>query len=159
MCHQAHQCCSLQGAGYSSGPRGRFDPLNQAATGRAITPLAKAEEASPDEQCRDAEAKVHVALDESAQALRAQDASTGEMCRASGVPRCWHTHPNGSGLAIMHVVLSKTDQVLQAQDALTGLGCAGLHAPKKALAHKIFEVRPCQVPGSQRRGCIGCAAA
>eukprot|EP00891_Asterochloris_glomerata_P007067 jgi/Astpho2/7067/fgenesh1_pm.00107_%23_31_t len=67
---------SNKGAGYSSGPRGRFDPLNQAATGRAATPLAKVEEASPDEQCREAEAKVHVALDESAQALRAQDAST-----------------------------------------------------------------------------------
>ena len=74
MGHQAHQCCFLQGAGYSSAPRGRFDPLNQAATGRAATPSAKVEEASPEEQCREAEAKVHVALDESAQALRAQDA-------------------------------------------------------------------------------------
>ena len=83
MCHLAHQYCSLQGAGYSSGPRGRFDPLNQAAAGRATTPLAKAEEASPDEQCREAEAKVHMALDESAQALRAQDASTGGMCKVS----------------------------------------------------------------------------
>ena len=129
MGHQAHQYCFLQGAGYSSGPRGRFDPLNQAATGRATTTLAKVEEASPDEQCRDAEAKVHVALDESAQALQAQDASTGEVCRASCAvmmlaytpPRFW-SGQRARGSEQEHPGSPDARR-------LTGLGCAGLHVP------------------------------
>ena len=69
--------CSAQGAGYRSNPRGRFDPLNQAVGGLG-SPLESKLQASPEEQCLEAEAKVHVALEQSAEALVKGDASGGE---------------------------------------------------------------------------------
>ena len=68
-----------QGAGYRSAPRGRFDPLNQAASG-SPTPLEGKLQASPEEQCLEAEAKVHLALEQSAEALVKGDASGGMHC-------------------------------------------------------------------------------
>ena len=67
----------LQGAGYRSTPRGRFDPLNQAGSGGG-SPLDAKLQPSPEEQCLEAEAKVHVALEQSAEALGKGDASAGE---------------------------------------------------------------------------------
>jgi len=66
-----------QGAGYRSTPRGRFDPLNQAASGAANALDAKLQ-ASPEELCLEAEAKVHAALEQSAEALAKGDASAGK---------------------------------------------------------------------------------
>ncbi len=67
----------MQGAGYRSNPRGRFDPLNQAASGAAS--LDAKLQSSPEEQCLEAEAKVHVALEQSAEALAKGDASGGRQ--------------------------------------------------------------------------------
>ena len=70
-----------QGAGYRSNPRGRFDPLNQAASGGG-SPLDAKIQASPEEQCLEAEAKVHIALEQSAEALVKGDASAGSQILA-----------------------------------------------------------------------------
>ena len=66
----------LQGAGYRSAPRGRFDPLNQAASASSGS-LDQKSEASPEETCLEAEAKVHTALEQSAEALAKGDSAAG----------------------------------------------------------------------------------
>lgn len=67
----------IQGAGYRSTPRGRFDPLNQAGSG-GTSPLDAKLQPSPEEQCLEAEAKVHVALEQSAEAHVKGNASGGQ---------------------------------------------------------------------------------
>lgn len=69
--------CCVQGAGYRSTPRGRFDPLNQAGSG-GTSPLDAKLQPSPEEQCLEAEAKVHVALEQSAEAHVKGNASGGQ---------------------------------------------------------------------------------
>ena len=74
-------CFLSQGAGYRSNPRGKFDPLNQAASGGGSRLDAKMQ-TSPEEQCLEAEAKVHLALEQSAEALIKGDASAGEQTQS-----------------------------------------------------------------------------
>ena len=58
---------SNQGAGYSSAPQKRFDPMQGAGAGRTSTAvLQKKSESSPEEACKDLELKVHALLEESA---------------------------------------------------------------------------------------------
>lgn len=71
---------NIQGAGYRSAPRGRFDPLNQAGSG-GTSPLDAKLQPSPEEQCLEAEAKVHLALEQSAEALVKGDTSGGKALR------------------------------------------------------------------------------
>ena len=66
-----------QGAGYRSAPRGRFDPLNQAASASSGS-LDQKSQASPEEMCLEAEAKVHTALEQSAEALVRGDSAAGQ---------------------------------------------------------------------------------
>ncbi|KAL0039331.1 hypothetical protein WJX79_003743 [Trebouxia sp. C0005] len=80
----ARPMTSNKGAGYRSTPRGRFDPLNQAASGAANALDAKLQ-ASPEELCLEAEAKVHAAMEQSAEALANGDASAGlERAKEAG---------------------------------------------------------------------------
>lgn len=66
---------SNQGAGYSSSqPRRGFNPGVQGGGVRSSTAiLQKKSESSPQEACRDLERKVHVLLEESAQAMVSND--------------------------------------------------------------------------------------
>ena len=81
-----------QGAGYRSAPRGRFDPLNQAASASSGS-LDQKSQASPEEMCLEAEAKVHTALEQSAEALVKGDSAAGQPCRVfiGGAHVQWHS--------------------------------------------------------------------
>eukprot|EP00877_Chromochloris_zofingiensis_P003785 jgi/Chrzof1/13407/Cz07g31250.t1 len=65
----ARPMTSNRGAGFTSTPKGKFDPFNQGRgplTGTTSSLLAKKSEASPEEVARDMERKVHELLEESA---------------------------------------------------------------------------------------------
>ncbi|KAK9806351.1 hypothetical protein WJX72_011075 [[Myrmecia] bisecta] len=81
---EARPMTSNKGAGYSSAPKGRFDPLNQASRSPA-QPLAKKTELSPEEQCKAAERKVHVLLEESAEAyVKGDNTAALERAKEAG---------------------------------------------------------------------------
>ena len=75
---------SNRGAGFTSAPRGKFDPLNQgkallggSTAAGAFSLLGKKAEASPEEVARDLERKVHELMEESARLVIANDAQAG----------------------------------------------------------------------------------
>lgn len=70
---------SNRGAGFSSAPNKKFDPLNQGKSGMSMgsTMLNKAKDATPEEQAKDMDKKVHELLEESANLCAAGDYQTG----------------------------------------------------------------------------------
>ena len=81
---------SNRGAGFSSAPRGKFDPLGAAGrpalagatAASASSLLPKKGEASPEESARDMERRVHALLEESAAAHAQGDQKQGAPSRS-----------------------------------------------------------------------------
>lgn len=67
---------SNRGAGFSSVPNKKFDPLNQSRGGGGGAMLQKKTDASEEEQTKDMEKKVHLLLEESSAAAVKGDANT-----------------------------------------------------------------------------------
>ncbi len=83
----ARPMTSNRGAGFTSAPNKKFDPLNRSmgstlgsSTGSA---LAKKGDATSEEQARDMERKVHELLEESAILCSKGDNNAGEQCLAA----------------------------------------------------------------------------
>lgn len=82
---------SNRGAGFTSTPKGKFDPFNQGRgplTGTTSSLLAKKSEASPEEVARDMERKVHELLEESAALSHKGDHQAGEPQQDSAGSNC-----------------------------------------------------------------------
>ena len=68
---------SNRGAGFSSSPK-KFDPMNQSrASVASSVNLSKRNDASPEEQARDMEKRVHELLEQSASLLAEANNSAG----------------------------------------------------------------------------------
>ena len=70
----ARPMTSVKGAGFTSKPN-KFDPLNQ--TRKDVAALLKKTDASPEEQAKDLEKKVHEILEQSALLTKKEDYAAG----------------------------------------------------------------------------------
>ena len=122
-------------------PRGRFDPLNQAGSG-GTSPLDAKMQPSPEEQCLEAEAKVHVALEQSAEAHVKGDASAGKLeqvdflacCRnLRAVSLIWHERysvylsPVGTWYVVISIYSPKWRWLVQGERVLQAHSQSDLH--------------------------------